>query len=393
MSPPTLEKRRICLALSGALTAGMVVSASVAAAHDDGSHYLFVPNRVSANVTVINIEDDTVIARIDVGKVPHQVVVAQRLGKVVASNTADDTITIIDLKTLKPEATLALEHEPEHMALSPTGVILAVGNIGAGTVSLVSLETNREMSRVTGLFEPHNLTFDKTGALLYVANLGADHVSVIDVARGTVINEIPIAGPTPLASAAPSADPYQGIINVTATIDGRLGFAAHGESNALVVIDLARQTKVKTVPLGELPWRAYASPDGRYMVVPNNGAGTVSVISTDSLEVAATLPGAADMTGVNFTADGRTAFVLSRGEDKVVILDLALLQPAGEIALNGTPETGVTTPDGSKLYVALSGAGKVAVIDPRRRQLVKLIDDVGEEPWGATMVGAGNYCH
>ena len=112
------------------------------------------------------------IARIDVGKVPHQVVVAQRLGKVVASNTADDTITIIDLKTLKPEATLALEHEPEHMALSPTGVILAVGNIGAGTVSLVSLETNREMSRVTGLFEPHNLTFDKTGALLYVANLG-----------------------------------------------------------------------------------------------------------------------------------------------------------------------------------------------------------------------------
>ena len=393
MSPPTHEMRRFDLAISGALTALLLVSAGAAAAHDDGSHYLFVPNRLSANVTVIDTERDTVIARINVGKVPHQVVVAQRQGKVVVSNTADDTITIVNLATLTREATVPLGNEPEHMALSPAGALLAVGNFGAGTVSLVSLATNREVKRVVGLIEPHNLTFDPTGALLYVANLGADHVSVVDVARGVVINEIPIAGPTPVARAGTAAEPYQGLINVTPTIDGRLGFAAHGEANALAVIDLARQTTVKTVPLGELPWRAYASPDGRYMVVPNNGDGTVSVISTDSLAVVATLPGASDMTGVNFAADGRTAFVLSRGADKVVILDLALMRPAGEIALDGTPETGVTTPDGSKLYVALSGAGKVAVIDPNRRQLVKLIDHVGEEPWGATMVGAGNYCH
>ena len=35
----------------------------------------------------------------------------------------------------------------------------------------------------------------------------------------------------------------------------------------------------------------------------------------------------------------------------------------------------------------------VAVIDTQRRELVKMIDGVGEEPWGATMVGAINYCH
>jgi len=33
------------------------------------------------------------------------------------------------------------------------------------------------------------------------------------------------------------------------------------------------------------------------------------------------------------------------------------------------------------------------VIDVRRRELVKTIDDVGDEPWGATMAGALNYCH
>ena len=59
----------------------------------------------------------------------------------------------------------------------------------------------------------------------------------------------------------------------------------------------------------------------------------------------------------------------------------------------GTPETGVVTPDGAKLYVALSGSGQVAVIDTRSRKLIGTIDDVGSEPWGTTMVGTVNYCH
>jgi YVTN family beta-propeller protein len=85
--------------------------------------------------------------------------------------------------------------------------------------------------------------------------------------------------------------------------------------------------------------------------------------------------------------------VISRGEDKALVYDLEAMAKVGEIALPGTPETGVTTPDGTRLYVALSGTDQVAVIDLRTRELVKTIDDVGDEPWGATMLGALNYCH
>ncbi len=44
---------------------------------------------------------------------------------------------------------------------------------------------------------------------------------------------------------APGAE-FQGIINVTATPDGRLGFAAHGEANELAVIDLRTRALKKT---------------------------------------------------------------------------------------------------------------------------------------------------
>ena len=76
-----------------------------------------------------------------------------------------------------------------------------------------------------------------------------------------------------------------------------------------------------------------------------------------------------------------------------MVYDLERMTRAGEIALPGTPETGVTTPDGAKLYVALSDTDQVAVIDVRARKLIATIDGVGDEPWGATMIGALNYCH
>jgi YVTN family beta-propeller protein len=368
------------------------VAATPGVALDAAGPYVYVPNRASADVAVIDSRTDRLVARLPVGNVPHQVSVSDVVDKLVASNTADDTISIVDLRTLRTNI-LRLDHEPEHMELSPDGVLLAVGNIGAGTVSLVSLLEEREVARVDGLFEPHNLTFSPDGSLLYIANLGASHVSVIDVAKGAIIDEIKIAEPPPLAGKDDPGAEFQGIINVTATPDGRLGFAAHGEANELAVIDLRTRALKKRLALGELPWRAYSTADGRFMLVPNNGDRTLSVISTAALEVVATLPAAEDVTGVNTGWFETTALALSRAEKKAVVYDLQAMTRVGEIALPGTPETGVTTPDGTKLYVALSDTDQVAVIDVRKRELSKTIDGVGDEPWGAMMMGSLNYCH
>ncbi len=370
-----------------------LAGAAEAADFRDTERYLFVPNRNSADVAVIDTRRDRVVARLPVGRVPHQVLVSDTLGKLVSSNTADDTISVIDLGGDGPATEIALDILPEHMQLAPDGELLAVGNIEAGTVSLVSLAEMREIARVDGLHEPHNLTFGPDGSRLYVANLGADFVSVVDVATAKVIEEIRIGEGQAVAAAGSGDMEYQGIINVTATPDGRLGFAAYGEGNRLAVLDLRTGRPKKTLELGELPWRAYTTADGRFMIVPNNGDETVSIISTSSLREVARLEGAAGMTGVNTGWFETTAFVVSNAEEKLVVIDLVTMENAGEIALPGTPETGVTTPDGTRLYLAISSTDQVAVIDTRRRELVGLIDDVGEEPWGTFMVGALNYCH
>ncbi len=381
------------------LTAGLgalallAVTAPGAQALDDLSHYVFVPNRASADVAVIDTRSDTVVAHIPVGAVPHQVAVSQRLGTMAVTNTADNTVSLIDLATLQASATVHLGHEPEHMEIDPAGEVLAVGNIGEGTVSLVSLVERRELARVGGLHEPHNMTFDPSGQRLYVGNLGASFVSVIDVPQATVAGEIAVGPDRALAARDAGDEAYQGIINVTATPDGSLGFAAYGEGDRMAVIDLQSGRTVKSLALGDTPWRAFTTSDGRHMIVPNNGDETVSIVSTETLAEVARLPGAADMTGVNTGWFDTLAYVISRGDDKALVIDLETMSAAGEIALPGTPETGVITPDGTKLYVALSDAGSVAVIDVRAKAVSTVIEGVGEEPWGAHMAGAVNYCH
>ncbi|MEK0084479.1 beta-propeller fold lactonase family protein [Benzoatithermus flavus] len=385
-------QRRLALALAACSALASAVVGGGGAAAADLDHLVFVPNKDSADVALIDTRTDEVVTKVAVGTTPHQVAVSKVLNLLVATNSGSDTISVVDLDRPGQATTIALGHVPEHMELDPSGRLLAVANIEAGSVSLVDLERRLETARIEGFHAPHNLTFAANGKLLYVANLGADTVSVVDVATARIVNEIGLAEPRQVASTTADVD-FQGVVNVTPTPDGRLGFAAYGSGDGLAVIDLETQDVVKRLTLGSTPWRAYATGDGRRMIVPNNGDATVSIVDTATLAEVARVAGAAEMTGVNTGWFETTAFVLSRGERKAVILDLERNDRAGEIALPGTPETGVTTPDGTKLYVALSDADAVAVIDTRARRLLKVIDGVGHGPWGAHMMGAANYCH
>jgi len=371
----------------------MIARPSVPALNDF-DRYVFVPSRGAPEVTVIDSRTDKIVATIGLNAVAGQVVVSPAVGKLVATDPRNKTLSIVDLETRETELVIPLDVTPDVMQMSPDGYLLAVGDVSAGAVSIISLQQRRQLSRVDGLSKPYNLRFNVDGSMIYVANLGADHVSVIDIVQGKVIEEIAAAKPAPSTGAVVSgAQDARGITNMTGTPNGRFGFATFRDRDQLAVLDLQERKAIKSLPLGKRPWRAYATADGRYMLVPNNGDRTVSVIATDSLEVVATLPGAADVTAVNTGWFDSVAFVISSGENKAVVLDLMKLTHAGEIPLPRTPGPGVVTPDGKKLYVELSGSNKVAVIDTRSRKLITMIDDVGTQPWGATMGRSNNYCH
>ncbi|MEM7225297.1 MAG: hypothetical protein AAF495_20130 [Pseudomonadota bacterium] len=97
MSNRFLQHKSLSLFLSGALavaclaTPGSLGAHELGTAHSHAEHYLFVPDCLSSEVVVIDTERDRVIARLPVGRVPHQVVAAEEAGKLEASSTEDNT--------------------------------------------------------------------------------------------------------------------------------------------------------------------------------------------------------------------------------------------------------------------------------------------------------------
>lgn len=107
-----------------------------------------------------------------------------------------------------------------------------------------------------------------------------------------------------------SNDPH-GITNLNYTCPlQRHGFLAVG------IIDTETDRVIKILKVGEAPWRTYASPDGRFMMVPNSGDETISIIDVTTQEVVTTLQGGAGMTGVDFTQGGKKAYVISGEEGR-----------------------------------------------------------------------------
>lgn len=397
-----MRPRAIKTILAASLVAGVGVTAAgsfwprAAPALDNFERYVFVPSRAAPEVTVIDSRADRVVATLELAAAPGQIVVSKAVGALVASDPRSRTLALVDLATRQIDTVIRLDIRPDYLQLSPDGYLIAIGDSAGGAVSVVSLHKRRGLFRIDGFSRPAHLTFNIDGSMIYVAELGADRVSVIDVSLQKVIERIATANFAPdgeisLFDVQPTNT--RGVTNVTRAPNGRFGFATLTDGDQLAVLDLDDSKPVKTLPLGKQPWRAFATADGRFMMVPNNGDKTVTVIDTASLDVAATLPGAADVAAIDTGWFESVAYVISRSENKAVVLDLMELRKAGEIPLPSSPGPGVVIPDGTKLYVALGDSNQVAVIDTRRGRLIKTIDHVGARPWGATMGHSNNYCH
>ncbi|HEX5818054.1 MAG TPA: cytochrome D1 domain-containing protein [Gemmatimonadales bacterium] len=136
------------------------------------------------------------------------------------------------------------------------------------------------------------------------------------------------------------------------------------------LIDVASGKVVATLPTGEGPHEAAASPDGRTVLVANYGTGpaagrTLSVIDVPGLRVRRTieLPSGSRPHGVWFL-DGTKALVTAEGIGALLVVDVE----KGTVL--ATIETGqrvshmvAASPDGKRAYVANIGSGTMTAID------------------------------
>ncbi|HEY7489956.1 MAG TPA: cytochrome D1 domain-containing protein, partial [Candidatus Tectomicrobia bacterium] len=307
-----------------------------------------VVNRDSSDVTLIDTTNDTIAGRISLGEYTnaHMAMPSHDGKKLLVSATGRDRFLVVDLATGMVEKTVATGKSPEHFDMTPDGHFAFVGNMQDSTVSVVDLREGREVKRIEGFFEPHGFSALPDGSKVYVSSIGAHEVAVLDV-NGSMRKRLAVGDVSRVAARDPQRylSEVKGIVNPTLTRDGAFAYAADSDAGELAIIDTRTDKVVQKIKVGSEPWRAYSSPDGRWMLVPNNGDATVSVIDTTSQKIVAQLNTGSEMTGINFAAGGSKAYVISRGDSMVYVFDMKTfgLVTRLKIGANLALETAATT--------------------------------------------------
>ena len=183
---------------------------------------------------------------------------------------------------------------------------------------------------------------------VYVTNGGSNDVSVIDLPHLRKVQQIAV-GTDPSGIAA---NPHTNELYVVNTGSGTVS-----------VIDAQTNAVTATIAVGKTPYEIDVASDGTRAVVANSGDDTVSLIDLKARKVTATFhvghaPGLARM-----ALKAPVAVVTERESDSISVIDLAAVQVrTGSLPVCKTPTDIVILPDGSKAFVACSGAAQVAVV-------------------------------
>jgi YVTN family beta-propeller protein len=137
-----------------------------------------------------------------------------------------------------------------------------------------------------------------------------------------------------------------------------------------------RQT---VVPVGRGPEGFDLSPDGKEIWTAHSGDGQISVIDVATKKVVHTInAGTSRPNRLKFTPDGTLVLVSELGGagGGLVVLDARTRCVKQRLKLGGASGI-LIPPDGSRAYVALTGANSVAVIDLKE---IKEIDRLKTGP-------------
>lgn len=276
-------------------------------------------------------------------------------------NIPTNSVQVLDVTTNTVGPTIPIDPNITNflngIAITPDRQTAYVNSVS----DVLAINTNINMITATVPIpagaEGYGVAISPDGTKAYaVVAFNADVVNVIDVATNTITATITL----PLGSEA---------FGVAITPDGTKGYVTcrvgSGSIGNVVVFNTATNTVIGSpITVGATPQGIAITPDGTLVYVANRRSGDVSVISTATNTVIATIPletsGPASLFGIAITPNGSKAYITTGpntgplGHVDIVDIPSNTVDPASPIPIGHFPQGIAITPDGLTAY-ALNG--------------------------------------
>jgi DNA-binding beta-propeller fold protein YncE len=238
-----------------------------------GSSGVGKPGTDGREMVVIDIPSRTVTGKVDFGHGvrPHCPVYDRASGMLYVTTELDQTVTIIDPKTLKIVGTVPTGQKESHMlVISRDGKRGYTSNVGAGSVSVLDLPGRKTIAIIPISSESQRIAISNDDKMVFTSDQTKPQLAVID----TATNKIKTWVPLPAVGYGTSPTP-----------DGRFLLVAMPKANQLAVVDLASLKVVRTVDVPDDPVKVLARPDGKVAYVSCSKAKQVAVVDLSQWKV------------------------------------------------------------------------------------------------------------
>jgi len=248
------------------------------------------PGTDGREMVVIDIASRQVIGKVDFGHGvrPHCPVYDRASGMLYVTTELDQTVTVIDPRTLKIVGTVPTGAKESHMlVISRDGKLGYTANVGAGSVSVLDLPGRKTIAIVPISAETQRIAISNDDKMVFTSDQTKPQLAVIDTATNKIKTWVPLPGVGYGTSPTP---------------DGRYLLVAMPKANQLAVVDLKALKVVRTVDLPEDPVKVLARPDGKVAYVSCSKAKQVAVVDLSQWKVTSLIDAGKGVDGLAWAA-------------------------------------------------------------------------------------------
>ncbi len=357
----------------------MCHSAFASAAFDEGARYAFLASQERQSIEVVDLYDHRLAATIALPEDPDLVISSDSLKALLVAHQASRQLTIIDLATEELSFhSYALDLTPNQLSMSPVGGLVAIYDNTANRLEVHAIRRRERLLLADGVHTETPLTFSADGQVVYWSDPGTGTVNSVDLWENR--RAVTVARAESELSA------------LSRTADGSLGFVSEAERNLVHVLDLRSFTQLTSIRVGARPGRAWGTADGSLMLVPNRSDGTVTAISTLTMQVIYTIPTVPDPVSINAGWLDTVAVVVGAGGE-MVLFELTTGQVVKRMDVGKELLPGVVTSDSKTLAVPSPENGEIVLFDMRGRDFLGKISQLPHDIGPMSLAVSNNICH
>ena len=285
-----------------------------------------------------------------------------------STNTLLGVIKLGDLQPMNMSPLYKGQVLVHGMGFSPDGRTLAIVSIGSNAVSFIDTATNTVKHTTYVGRSPHEAFFTPDGSEVWVTVRGEDYVSVIDAKTFVEKDRVKTAGGPGMTIFSP---------------DGRYAYVCSSFNPEVAVFETRSRKRAGTVtPPSPFCPNIAATPDGKQVWFTLKDVGrTVVFAARPPFTVLKVIDTGPITNHVNFakTPKGLRAYVTIGGENKVRVFTTDTFEQTATIPVGALPHGVWPSGDGSRIYVGLENADRLAAIDTATNTVIAEIP-IGQAP-------------